>query len=311
MSRIYIKKEIALDISQLNTDHAIAGQVSVVEGKGGFPIINVNNQLAHAEISLYGGQVLSYTSHNNHELLFLSERAYYQSGKAIKGGIPICWPWFGADPSGKGLPAHGFARNQFWQVLETKSLNDSETKVILGLYDSADTLKLWPYSFELKLEITISDSLKLKLITNNTGDKDFSITQALHTYFAVDNIENTIVCGLENKQYLDKASIAQAEEMLQSGDITINEEVDRIYLDVPDELNIKDKEAKHEINIQTNGNRTAIVWNPWSEIAKKMGDLEDKDYKHFVCVETANAAEDIIHIAAGDSFSLTAKYRIN
>ena len=183
-----------MSIEQLNTDYGIAGQLKFVEGKGGFPFIEINNAMAKAEISLYGGQVLSYQPITESEdLMFCSEKAYYKEGKAIKGGIPLCWPWFGADPEGAGRPNHGFARNSFWTVLGTEITSDKETKVKLGLSATDDTKKVWSYAFNLKLEITVGNTLTLELSTQNTGEEGFSITQAFHTYFNIGDINQVQV----------------------------------------------------------------------------------------------------------------------
>lgn len=173
-----------MNLEQLNTAFEIPGQVKFVEGKGGLPLIEINSEKANAVISIHAGQVLSYQPHNETEdVMFLSEKAYYQDGKAIKGGAPICWPWFGPDPEGQGRPGHGFVRNRPWNVIATEAIGNGEIKIILGLNDTEETRAIWPHAFELTQEIRIGDSLNLALITRNTGNESFSITQAFHTYF--------------------------------------------------------------------------------------------------------------------------------
>lgn len=135
-----------MTLEQLNADyaltHQLTHQLTFVEGPGGLPMIEINNPLAKATISVYGGQVLSFQPVGAADLLFLSEQAYYAEGKAIKGGAPVCWPWFGADPEGKGRAAHGFVRNRMWNVNSTETLEDGETKVVLGLSDSEATREI-------------------------------------------------------------------------------------------------------------------------------------------------------------------------
>ncbi|MBF0265169.1 MAG: D-hexose-6-phosphate mutarotase [Gammaproteobacteria bacterium] len=298
-----------MKLNELNSKFSDIDQIQFKEGKGGMPMIEVNNQSAKALISIYGAQVLSYIPGNqNQDLLFVSDKAYFQQGKAIKGGIPICWPWFGQDPLNQGRSAHGFARNMLWRVLDIKSISNLSTTIILELSDSDITRSIWPYTFNLQLQITISNTLKMELISHNTDEKDIIITQALHSYFLIDDITNTYVQGLDNKFYLDKASIAKGGNYNQEGDIYIEEEVDRIYLDVPPSLNIINKQSKRNININSQGNKTAIVWNPWRDIAKQMGDLNENDYLQFICVETANAADDIITIKPGEKYCLGVEY---
>ena len=297
-----------MSIERLNSDHGIAGQVEFIEGQGGFPFIHVNNVKANALISVYGGQILSFQpAGKTGDLMFLSEKAYYQTGKAIKGGVPICWPWFGPDPQGKGRPAHGFVRNCMWNVIETMVDENGDAKVILGLTDTPETQTFWPHSFSLTLEVTVGDSLNLALVTRNTGAQAFTLTQAFHTYFSVGDIHQIRVSGLEGREYIDKVDGGQ--QKMQSGAVTINSEVDRIYLDVLNDLIIHDTALKRKIRIASQGSQTAVVWNPWAKISAEMGDLHDDDYLRLLCVETTNAATDIITVQPGSEFKLAANYR--
>lgn len=297
-----------MNIEQLNMDHGIVGQIEFFEGQGGLPFIRASNAKANALISVYAGQVLSYRSAGKaDDLMFLSEKAYYQAGKAIKGGVPICWPWFGSDPEGKGRPAHGFVRNRMWDVIDTAVSVNGEARIVLGLTDTPETRSIWPHAFVLRLEITIGETLGLALITRNSGDQPFTITQAFHTYFGVGDIHQTSVSGLEGKSYIDKVDGGQ--QKIQSGAVTINTEVDRIYLDVANELVIHDAARKRNVRITSQGSRSAVIWNPWAKIASEMADLQDDDYLRLLCVETTNAASDVVTIQPGSEFRLTAQYR--
>ena len=298
-----------MEIKQLNTDFGITNQLEIVEGKGGLPFMEIANGKGKALISVYGGQVLSFQPVTEPEdLMFLSERAYYREGKAIKGGVPICWPWFGPDPEGSGRPAHGFVRNRFWKVLATETTQTGATKVVLGLVDTEETRGIWPYSFELELAISVGETLTLELITRNTGAQAFSITQAFHTYFAVGDINQVKVLGLENTTYLDK--VEGGVQKQQQGALEIAAEVDRIYTNVSEDLIIDDADLGRRISIASQGSKTAVVWNPWAEISAQMADLENEAYKGFVCVETTNAADDLVTIAPGQCFQLVAVYHV-
>ncbi|SEO46323.1 D-hexose-6-phosphate mutarotase [Nitrosovibrio sp. Nv6] len=298
-----------MDIEQLNNDHGIAGQIKFVEGTGGFPFIKIGNAKASAVISVYGGQVLSFQPANEpHNLMFLSEAAYYQAGKGIKGGTPVCWPWFGPDPERLGRPAHGFVRNCSWNVIKTETTMDGDSRVTLGLTDTPETRAIWPHAFNLSLEITVGESLNLELITRNTSAQVFHITQALHTYFRVGHIDQVTISGLEGAEYIDKADNSLLK--FQMGAVTIGTEVDRIYRGIEGELIIDDAAFGRRIRIASRGSKTAVVWNPWSAIAAEMGDLKDDDYKRFVCVETANAGSDIVKVSPYGECRLVANYRI-
>mgnify|MGYP003573156787 FL=1 len=290
-------------------EYEIENELQFVDIEHGFTYIEINNAKAHATISTYSGQVLSYRPKSQKDdLLFVSDRAYYEDGKAIKGGIPVCWPWFGADPDDLGRPAHGFVRNRQWEVTGSESLANGSTKVILGMVDSNETRKIWPHTFKLSIEITVGDSLKLALVTRNSGDDSIAISQALHTYFYVGDISKVQVLGLDGIDYLDK--VDGFAEKTQSGPVTINGEVDRIYKGVTGELVIEDESLGRRIRIASRGCSTAVVWNPWSEIAASMGDLDDDDYKKMICVETANAGPETVEIAAGSEYRLEAEYTI-
>jgi glucose-6-phosphate 1-epimerase len=298
-----------MNIQQLNTDYGIADKVSFVAGQGDFPLIKVSNEYAEATISVYAGQVLSFKPVGQTEdAMFLSGQAYYQPGKAIKGGAPICWPWFGPDPENKGRASHGFVRDRLWQIRDVVSTQAGATQVTMGLVDTPETRAIWNYSFDIAIVITVAQVLTIKLVTHNTGTEAFAITQALHTYFKIGAINQVQVLGLENKTYLDK--VDHGQEKTQSGAITFAGECDRIYLDVPATLTIVDPALNRQIIVTAANSKTAIVWNPWAEIAAKMADLGDRDYENFVCVETANAANEIINIPAGGQYEMSAQYAV-
>ena len=296
-----------MNIDRLNAEYGLSNKAKFVEGKGGFPVIEIKNEYAKATISLYAGQVLSFQPANQtQDLMFLSSQAYYTQGKAIKGGVPICWPWFGPDPEDKGRPNHGFVRNRMWNMREIESSQDGSTVVVMGLTDTPETRKIWDYAFDLAIAITIGSSLTIELITRNTGDKAFEITQALHTYFRIGDISQVRVLNLEDTSYLDK--VDGGKNKAQTGAISFDSECDRIYLDVPSQIVVDDMALGRKIKVTTANSNTAIVWNPGSEVSANMADLGDLDYQKFVCVETANAANELIKIAAGDDYNLTANY---
>lgn len=291
------------------SQYELDDELRIIEIEHGFIYAEINNACAHATISTYSGQVLSYRPKNRQDdLLFVSDRAFYEDGKAIKGGIPVCWPWFGPDPEDQGRPAHGFVRNRQWQISGSESLDNGATKITLGLSDDDTTRALWPHPFRLDIEITVGDSLRVELVTHNTGSDSISISQALHTYFRVGDISQVSVLGLDGTDYLDKAG--DSARKTQAGPVTISCEVDRIYLDVPGELSIDDRSLDRKIRIGSSGCSTAVVWNPWLEIATAMADLGDTDYQRMLCVETANAGPETVEVAAGDHYRLGVEYTI-
>jgi glucose-6-phosphate 1-epimerase len=293
----------------LNARFALGPQLQFITGQGGLARAVIHNDLASATVSLYAGQVLSWQPRPaQHDVLFLSERAFFQPGKAIKGGVPLCWPWFGPDPQGRGRPAHGFARTSQWEVLNTAALENGATQLLLGLQLNDATRAWWSGAIEAQLEIVAGTTLRLTLTTFNRDRQPIELTQALHTYFAVGDIGQTAVHGLGGRTYLDKAE--GGREKVQSGAVTIAAEVDRIYTGVDGDLEIHDAAWNRVIHIHAGGSASAVVWNPWKDIAAGMADLGDEDYRRMICVETANAGPDIVTIAPGAEYTLVAEYAV-
>ena len=224
----------------------------------------------------------------------------------MRGGVPICWPWFGPHPTDSSKPSHGVARKTFWQVSSTETTTTGETRVILKLTDSPESLEKWDYSFELAIAVTVGKTLKLDLVTRNTGSEAFEVTQALHTYFTIGDVDQVKVLGLDGCDYIDKVDGEATKTQL--GEVAIAAEVDRVYSDVPSELTIADPALNRKIRITSKNSTTAIVWNPWIDKSKTMGDLPNEDYKKMICVETANAGKEVISVAPQTTYTLTAEY---
>jgi glucose-6-phosphate 1-epimerase len=296
-------------IEQLNQRFGIPGQLQITTGKGGFPFIEVNNAIAQATICLYGGQILSYRPlHEPEDLFFQTEHAFYQMGKAIKGGAPICWPWFGPDPEDKGRPNHGFARDRLWSLTHTSATPEGDTRLTLELAPSPETQALWTPDLQLQLTLTLGESLTLALNTHNPSAQSVTLTQALHSYFRVGDIRQVHILGLDGREYIDK--VDQGALKPQTGVVTIAAEVDRIYTQVPAKLVIEDAALERRILISNTNSATTVVWNPWIEQARKAADLADEDYQQFLCVETANIGEDCVRLSSGAFRCLTTHYTI-
>jgi glucose-6-phosphate 1-epimerase len=299
-----------MDIGQINARFALPGRLQAVAGPGGLPMLDLDSGAARARISIYAGQVLAFRPAGQAEdLLFASANAYYTPGKAIKGGIPVCWPWFGPDPEGLGRPAHGFVRTRSWQLLETEALADGRVRVRLGLSDSEETRAIWPRTFALELQATVGETLTTALVTRNRGDTAFTLSQALHSYLRVGDIDRVQVRGLEATRYLDK--LDRGTEKRQEGPVRISGEVDRIYTGVPPELAIEDAALGRRIFIRSTGSTSAVVWNPWAAGAAAMADLDATDYRRMLCVETTNAGPDLVQVAPGAEHRLAAEYSIS
>jgi glucose-6-phosphate 1-epimerase len=291
-----------------NTEHGRPRQLRVETDPGGWPCAHIHNTHARARVSLYGAQVLSYRPlGTDTDLLFLSERAVYAPGKAIRGGVPVCWPWFGPDPHGLGRPNHGFARTRLWTLVDTGSTPADETRLTLVLADTPETRTIWPHAFALTLEITVGATLHLALTTRNTGDVPFNITQALHSYFAVGDLAQATVTGLDGCAYIDNATGALGAVHQQRGGVRFDGEVDRIYTGAPADLALQDNAWQRSLHIASAGSHTAVVWNPGAAVAAGMADLAGDAWRRFICVETANAADEVVNVPPGGEHRLVAR----
>lgn len=252
----------------------------------GFEYIEVKNEAAEAKVALQGAHLFHYERVGEEPILWLSEVSDFELGKAIRGGVPICWPWFGFNED-KTLPQHGFARTALWEFVGSDEVDANTTVLTLKLTNDEKTLQIWHYKFLLELKITISDKLILELKTTNLDDKSFKISQALHTYFSVSHISEVAIKGLDKKPYLDALTW---KNEIQNGDITFNQEVDRVYQEVDGEVVLGDK--NRTIYIKNNGSSSVVVWNPWIEKTLRMSAMKPNAYEYFVCIESANAFDD-------------------
>lgn len=261
----------------------------------GLAAIYIENDFAKAAVALHGGHVLSYTPKGSKDLLWISGKSSFTNGKAIRGGIPVCWPWFG----GAGQPAHGLARISNW--IQTGHSETAEGETVLNL---AFIPGFMDYAFLLaNLKITVGKSLTVELKTSNNGEDDYQLSEALHTYFAVSEIEKVSVSGMDGTPFTN--SLNQTE-CVQCGDITFTEETDRIY-HTGKASRIIDPGFGRSILIEKTGSESTVVWNPWIEKSKRMSDFGDEEYHGMLCVETANAQKGTLLLKAGASHCLTAK----
>ncbi len=287
-------------LNELNNTFGINNQLTFSEEKH-MIVANIESQFSSAKISLYGAQVLSFTPKGERDLLFLSQDAFYQNGKAIRGGIPICWPWFGAHPDTNDLPSHGFARLSNWDVIQTSS-NNGEVHIQLQLKNSEANEALWPYKFETLINLSIGKSLKLSLTTINKDDKAFTISSALHSYLNISDSEKIKVEGLENTEYRD--DVLHTTSLQNESQLSIKGEFDRQYINTSKSCLINDPSFERQIQIDKEGSQTTVVWNPGDKLSSKMKDLGDNEYKNMLCIEAANNINDTITINPGESHSL-------
>ncbi|MDH4944350.1 D-hexose-6-phosphate mutarotase [Sulfurimonas sp. C5] len=247
--------------------------------------IEIRNQAATARIALQGAHIFHYQRANEAPLLWLSDVSDFEIGKAIRGGVPICWPSFGNN--NPQLAQHGFARVMMWQLVNADESNPYISELTFVLEDSQQSRALWNYKFRVEFIVKVGLVLEMELKTVNLDTAPFTLTQALHTYFAVSSIENISIKGLEEKKYLDALTL---QEHFQEGSITFDQELDRVYQGVENSIVLED--LNRSVNIQNSGSKSVVVWNPWIEKCARMSAMQAESYKEFVCIESANAYED-------------------
>ena len=264
-------------------------EVSVTEPESGFPVLEVKTSVSEATIALHGAQVLTWTLTGHPPVLYVSPKAKMTEGIPLRGGIPICWPWFNEHPEDSTLPKHGFARNRFWELVSGEAFG-KEATLVFKLCSDEETKQLFPYDFELTATIRVSDKLRVKLNMKNTGEEIYRVSSALHTYLSVGNIERIQLEGVKGSHYMDQLS-DQTEAQYQEKNLQIKEEVDRIYQSMSSVL-VRDLDRHRSVFVDKAGSRSTVIWNPWKEKSKSLSDLPDKGYLEFVCVECANAGTD-------------------
>lgn len=298
-----------MDISQLNQKFAIENYVKFTSGKGGWPYVHLENNGSTAFVSLYGAHVLHYTPKGEKDVLWNSETSFFEQGKPIRGGIPICWPWFGPHESDSSKPMHGFARLSVWDVAKTQVNSKGETELTLSLTDSAPTKALWPYSFQANIIVTLGEKLNVALNVINTGNEPFIMTEALHSYFQVGEASKISIEGLEGSTYLDglnqNAPVVQTEKLIE-----IKKEENRRHIDTTATCIITDPILGRKIRVEKQNSNTTVVWNPWTNTAKSMPDFDDEGYKTMVCVEAANAYNNAITVQQGKEHEISTSIKI-
>ncbi len=296
------------NLTDLNNQFGIGTELVFETALGGQTIATINNEQARASIALQGGHLMTWEPVGTAPVIWLSPAANLTPGKSIRGGVPICWPWFGAHATHADFPAHGFARTTHWDVIDSTSLPDGVTQITLELAPANMPALQWPHPTAVRCQITVGKTLTIELITHNTGQTEITISEALHTYFAVSDVRDISIEGLDGCHYLDKVDGMQKKQ--QTGNITFASEVDRVYIDTEADCVIRDSALSRQIRIRKTGSHSTVVWNPWIDKATQMGDLGEDGYLRMVCVESANAAKNSVTIQSGNEHRLMVNYSL-
>ena len=300
---------------QLNAEFGIDGQLNFREDASGLVVAEINNAQATASLCLQGAHLMTWQPKSQAvPVVWLSRDAKLAAGKSIRGGVPVCWPWFGAHASNANFPAHGFARTVPWKITETGTEENGATRLSLRLLSNGQTREQLPYEAQLKLKIVVGETLRMELTTENTGTdsymgtSEFSISEALHTYCRIGDIGSVRITGLDECEYWDKVGGSTLKK--QEGAISFSGETDRVYINTATECVIEDDLLKRRIHVAKSGSLSTVVWTPWIEKADKMGDMGQPDgWREMVCVESGNALGNTLRIPAGGQHTLTVEYR--
>lgn len=261
-----------------------------------------------AVVSLQGAQVLSYVPRDGREALWMSPTPRLGTGKAVRGGIPVCWPWFGPHTNDARKPAHGFVRANPWEIVAAAG-DDTGATLRLAFDATRIETALWPHQAVAEIEITLGTALRVKLTTENTGQTPFALTEALHTYLAIGDIAAVAIEGLAGCPYIDQLQPGRGL-FQQHGMLAVAEEVDRIYQDCTMAVSVTDAVLARRITLTKEGSRSTVVWNPWVEKSRRLGDMGENGYRRMVCIEAANAGSDVVTLAPGARHHLVSEISV-
>jgi glucose-6-phosphate 1-epimerase len=287
----------------LNHRFAIPGVASIVTGNGNLPKISITGPQASAEIYLHGAQLTSWQPKGFEEVIFLSSQSHWENGKAIRGGIPICFPWFRAKSDNPKAPSHGFVRTKAWE-LDSITASDDAVTVTLATSNDDNGRHWWPYECRVVHRITVGAELKLKLTVTNTGNATFHFEEAMHTYHQVADAEQARIAGLDGTSFLD--NMDGNREKLQQGDLRMSAPTDNAYLNTTSAVEVIDPVLMRRIRTEKKNSHTTVAWNPWSQGAKSLADLGDEEWKQMICAEASNILSAAITLPPGEAHTMTA-----
>lgn len=264
----------------------------------GLPILLINTSLCSASISLQGAHLLEFKPAQAAPILWLSPNCEFSPGVALRGGIPLCLPWFGPNPTDANKPKHGFARNNFWQLADAQQHADG--RVELGFLFVAEANPLFAYDFSAELRMTLGNEIRLDLTINNTDELDFNCSWAMHTYFKVDTLNQVRVTGLKQRHYKD--NLENHAVKFQNTDVSFEQTIDRVFAGVENSLTIVNRGMSENIEISHHNCPSVVTWNP-GKLSADIADIGEDNQLHFICVERGAVLEETWSLASGTSNS--------
>lgn len=293
--------------ASLEERFGIPGMVRFEPGEGGLTRAVVTTARATVHVYLHGAHVTHFQPAGSAPVLFTSPRSAFAAGRAIRGGVPVIFPWFGPNPDDPRAPDHGFARTGEWSV-ESVQAQGQAVSIALAL-TASDATRAWPHAFSLRYRVSVGAALEMTLSVENRSSSAFVFQEALHTYLHVGDAEAVSVHGLEGATYIDKADglarKGQGREPVRLRGLT-----DRVYLDTAGPCVVDDPVLQRRLRVDTRGSRTTVIWNPGPEVARTMADLGADGWRSMICVETANAADNAVRLGSGDGHEMSARLAV-
>jgi D-hexose-6-phosphate mutarotase len=253
-----------------------------------------------ARVVPQGAHVTHWQPRGGEAVLFMSPRSISAPGRAIRGGVPVCFPWFAARADDPAAPAHGFARIREWRLEDRTA-----TALAFSLESDAETRRLWPHDFRLRLEVVVRGTLDLTLEVVNTSGSAFTFEAALHTYLRVGDVGAIDITGLEGAPYVDKTD-GDTRKRAEHTPMRLTGEVDRVFPGTTAPCIVSDPVLGRRLSVAKRGSATTVIWNPGPARAATLADLGPDAWRTMVCVETANTGDDRVRLAAGEAHQMSA-----
>jgi glucose-6-phosphate 1-epimerase len=286
----------------------IPGIVRFEPGEGGLTRAVATTSHATAHVYLHGAHLTHFQPVGSAPLLFTSPRSAFAAGRAIRGGVPVIFPWFGRNPDDPRAPDHGFARTGEWSV-ESVEAQGETLSIALALTATEATRAAWPHTFSLRYRVSVGAALEMALTVENRSSTAFVFQEALHAYLHVGDAEAASVHGLEDTTYIDKAD-GMARKGQGREPVRLRGLTDRVYLDTEGTCVVDDPVLRRRLRVDKRGSRTTVVWNPGLDVARTMADLGADGWRSMVCVETANAADNAVRLGPGDRHEMSARLSV-
>ena len=302
-----------MNVQELNDKFSTSGILTFSENASGLICASIKHESCKAQIYLQGAHLTQWQPEGEKPVIFLSEKSQYVPGKAIRGGIPVIFPWFGARTATPASartdgPAHGFARTSNWEVVAAAVVGD-EVHLEFRLRPSDVSRALGYDEFELNYKICLGTTLDLRLELHNQGATSFHFEEALHTYFNVSDVQKISIEGLEGTDFYDKTDGFKLKHQ-QEPLLTLSGETDRPYINTRKTVFLNDPSFPRRVIVEKSNSRTTVIWNPWSEQTAKLADMNPEEWRRMVCIETANVGGDAIAVPPGGSHLMTALIKL-